>query len=157
MISFILTVALAAPCTINKPRKHHKHKPVAACVQVTAAPRVIFLPAPDPLPPVVQTVYVPTPVPAQTVYEPVEYTYVDDSVAWFVLGGGSVVTTSVTNELPRTHAPTRPTPVHTFTPCCADPHDVAHVPEIDAQGAAAALTVLACALLILIGRRREGP
>jgi hypothetical protein len=140
MIETLILAAAIGGCPIPgalaPPHKHHKHKPVpeTSCGCLEAYPRTIVLPAPEPdIEPINLGVY--------RYYTVISFN--DTEYAWYdepwpydgyasppqygvtLIGGGGRV----------------PTPRQT--------------PEIDPSGAAAGLTLLAGALLVMRGRRLQ--
>lgn len=155
MLSFILATALAGCVEPPKPVKHHKHKakthvalPAPLCTAIE--PRVIFLPAPEPLDPMPVTVVryeiiqVATPVqddppPTEWWPEPLQFWAIGGG-AWFEHCCPCIQTT------PTRHSRVPP-------PSYQPPHDSVHAPEIDASSGIAAVTILALGLLIITDRR----
>ena len=132
MLSFALTVALAAPCGIPKQPHHHSHI-AAEPVQTCAAPPVpmCFRDLPiDPIEIGVYPYYIDTPVADD---ESGEGVWIETTYTLGSIGSMETFTSSSGGSIPPTGSGSTPT---------------ARAPELSGAGAAGALTLLFCAIAI---------
>jgi hypothetical protein len=139
MLSFALTVALAAPCGIPKPHHaHHAAEPAQTCV-APVVPMCFRDPPPDvdlePMPNV-RPYYINTPVIDD---ESGEGVWIETTYEIGSIGGVETLTSTPGGYIPPTGTRVPPT---------------ARAPEISGQGAACALTLLLGSIAIAKGRTK---
>ena len=132
MLSFALTVALAAPCGIPHKHKHHAPEPVQTCA-TPAVPMCFKQPDPDIAPidaPSVYPYYINTPVIDD---ESGEGVWIETTYTLGSIGSAETFTSSSGGGIPPIGSGSTPT---------------ARAPEISGAGAAGALTLLFCTIAI---------
>ena len=138
MLSFALTMAMAAPCGIPHKHKHHAPEPVQTCA-TPAVPMCFKQPDPDIAPidaPRVYPYYINTPIVDDESGDGVYIEQTQDLVPGGIMPGYYVLVGGGGETLPpQPLNPPRPLPP-------------ARAPEISGAGAAGALTLLFCAIAI---------
>ena len=140
MLSFALTVALAAPCGIPHKHKHHAPEPVQTCA-TPAVPMCFKQPDPDIAPidaPSVYPYYINTPVIDD---ESGEGVWIETTYTLGSIGSMETFTSSSGGSIPPTGPGSTP---------------AARAPEISGAGAAGALTLLLGGLACLRNLLKPG-